>query len=114
VKSRSRSRTKGKVEKGKGREGHKLAAQNGTGASYHRGTGSVWEKIFEVQLHYITERGNDMYMSSREQDREAEDITRIGDQDTIKKSCGWTLGKAMRRSSEQLLRDSHILSLNWR
>ena len=37
---------KGKVEKGKGREGINWR----TGASYHRGTGSVWEKIFEAQL----------------------------------------------------------------
>jgi hypothetical protein len=66
---------KGKVEKGKGREGINWR----TGASYHRGTGSVWEKIFEAQLHYIIERGNDMYMPSREQDRKAEDITRIGE-----------------------------------
>ena len=39
----------------------------------------MWGKTFEAQLHYIIERGNDMYMSSREQDRKAEDITRIGE-----------------------------------
>lgn len=89
---------KGKVEKGKGREGYKLAAQNGTGASYHRGTGSVWEKIFEAQLHYIIERGNDMYMSSRGQDRKAEDITRIGElghhQEKLQVDAGEKIGRA--------------------
>lgn len=60
----------------------------------------MWENIFEVQLHYIIERGNDIYMSSREQDKKAEDITRIDELGHHHQGKLQTLEKAMRRSSE--------------